>query len=149
MNKSGGYWKINAPVKDEIVRLRLSGMTFKDIGGLLKLATGTVKTHWYLARGQTNAKIPSSPYPRYDQPPELEGDALILPDAEIPFHHAEFINRVLDLAEAWKIKQMIAAGDLSMEKIAEKLGYSDVAGFYHAFKTWTGNTPANFRKRTS
>ncbi|MDI6742062.1 MAG: AraC family transcriptional regulator [Smithella sp.] len=48
-----------------------------------------------------------------------------------------------------KALEMIAAGDLSMEKIAEKLGYSDVAGFYHAFKTWTGNTPANFRKRTS
>jgi len=41
---------------------------------------------------------------------------------------------------------MIAAGDLSMEKIAEKLGYSEVASFYHAFKTWTGTTSANYRK---
>jgi len=112
MNKSGGYYKINTRVKDEIVRLHNSGMTFKDIGGKLKLATGTVKTHWYLAKGQASAKIPESPYPRYDQPPVIEGDALILPDAEIPFHHAEFINKVLDLADAWKIKQMIAAGDL-------------------------------------
>jgi AraC-like DNA-binding protein len=45
-----------------------------------------------------------------------------------------------------KAMEMIAAGDLSMEKIAEKLGYSDAASFYHAFKTWTGSTPANFRK---
>ena len=112
MNKSGGYYKINTRVKDEIVRLHNSGMTFKDIGGKLKLATGTIKTHWYLAKGQASAKIPESPYPRYDQPPVIEGDALILPDAEIPFHHAEFINKVLDLADAWKIKQMIAAGDL-------------------------------------
>lgn len=42
---------------------------------------------------------------------------------------------------------MIAAGDLSMEEIAEKPGYSDVASFYHAFKTWTGTTPSNCRKR--
>jgi AraC-like DNA-binding protein len=42
--------------------------------------------------------------------------------------------------------EMIAAGDLSMEKVAEKLGYSEVASFYHAFKTWTGATPANYRK---
>ena len=42
--------------------------------------------------------------------------------------------------------ELIAAGSLSMEKIAEKLGYSEVAGFYHAFKSWTGTTPANYRK---
>jgi hypothetical protein len=112
MNKPGGYKRINAPVKDEIVRMHLSGITFREIGEHLGLSINTVKTHWYLAKGQASAKIPESPYPRYDTPPELEGDALILPDAEIPFHHADFINRVLDLAEAWKIKQMIAAGDL-------------------------------------
>lgn len=46
-----------------------------------------------------------------------------------------------------KALEMIAAGDLSMEKIAGKLGYSDVASFYHAFKTWTGTTPSNCRKK--
>jgi hypothetical protein len=76
-------FKVNSRLKDEIVRLHLSGMTFKDIGGQLGLAEGTVKTHWYLARGQASAKIPESPYPRYDTPPVIEGDALILPDAEI------------------------------------------------------------------
>jgi len=45
-----------------------------------------------------------------------------------------------------KAMELIAAGELSMEKIAGKLGYSDVASFYHAFKTWTGTTPANYRK---
>ncbi|KQC09134.1 MAG: hypothetical protein APR62_03150 [Smithella sp. SDB] len=48
-----------------------------------------------------------------------------------------------------KAQDLIAAGDLSMEKIAEKLSYSEVAGFYHAFKTWTGTTPANYRKKAS
>jgi AraC-like DNA-binding protein len=46
-----------------------------------------------------------------------------------------------------KALELIANGDLSMEKIAEKLGYSEVASFYHAFKTWTGTTPANYRNR--
>lgn len=46
-----------------------------------------------------------------------------------------------------KALELIDAGDCSMEKIAEKLGYSEIAGFYHAFKTWTGTTPANYRKK--
>ncbi|MCJ7826458.1 sigma-70 region 4 domain-containing protein [Patescibacteria group bacterium] len=108
-----GQCTINTPLKRKILYLHeTEGLTFLEISKQLGLALGTIKTHYYLARGQTGAKIPESPYPRYDSPPVIEGDALILPDAEIPFHHAEFINRVLDLADAWKIKQMIAAGDL-------------------------------------
>lgn len=56
--------------------------------------------------------IGESPYPRYDEPLVMEGDALILPDIEFPFHHAEFLNRVLDIAAKWKIRQCIIAGDL-------------------------------------
>lgn len=106
--------KVNAKLKREIIRLRESGMPFSKIGAELGLAEGTVKTHYYLATGQPSApqRIPESPYIRYDSPPTLEGDALILPDVEIPFHHAEFLDRVIDLAEAWGIKQVICAGDL-------------------------------------
>lgn len=92
--------------------LRNGGKTYREIGEMLGLAVGTVKTHYYLATGQSSYKIPESPYPRYDEPPVIHGDALIIPDAEIPFHHAEFINRTLDLADAWGIRTMIAAGDL-------------------------------------
>jgi hypothetical protein len=56
-------------------------------------------------------RIPESPYPIYDEPLLMEGDAVILPDLEAPFHHAEFVNRVLDLAEAWGIRQAILPGD--------------------------------------
>ncbi len=52
-----------------------------------------------------------SPYPVYDKPLETEGDALVLPDPEFPFHHAEFINRALDLADKWRIPNCIIAGD--------------------------------------
>lgn len=108
-----GQKHINAPLKKKIVKLRQSGWIFKDIAKEMGLAEGTVKTHYYLSQGQETAiRIPESPYPRYNEPPVCEGDALILPDSEIPFHHAEFMNRCIDLADAWKIRQMISAGDL-------------------------------------
>jgi AraC-like DNA-binding protein len=47
-----------------------------------------------------------------------------------------------------KALELIATGDCSMGKIASQLGYSDVTSFYHAFKTWTGKTPANYRNGT-
>ncbi len=55
--------------------------------------------------------IPQSPYPIYDEPLQMGGDAVILPDLEAPFHHADFVNRVLDLADAWRIRQAIFPGD--------------------------------------
>jgi AraC-like DNA-binding protein len=36
---------------------------------------------------------------------------------------------------------------LTIESIADQLGYSDVANFTRAFRRWTGTTPATFRKR--
>ena len=35
---------------------------------------------------------------------------------------------------------------LPLSEIATKLGYSDQASFSRAFKGWTGESPANFRK---
>lgn len=113
-NRAGGYKAVNAALKKQIVEMhQLQGLSFRAIGEELGIAEGTAKTHYYLSQGQTTAKprVPSSPYPRYDDPPTLEGDALVIPDAEIPFHHAEFLNRVFDLADAWGIKQAIWAGD--------------------------------------
>ena len=55
--------------------------------------------------------IQQSRYPIYDKALVMEGDALVLPDLEIPFHHADFVNRVLDLAQAWGINQCIIPGD--------------------------------------
>jgi AraC-like DNA-binding protein len=42
--------------------------------------------------------------------------------------------------------ELIQTTDFSMDKIAELLCYSDVASFHHAFKVWTGYTPASYRK---
>jgi AraC-like DNA-binding protein len=35
---------------------------------------------------------------------------------------------------------------LSIEQVAEQVGYSDVSNFTRAFRRWTGTTPASFRK---
>jgi predicted phosphodiesterase len=70
------------------------------------------RSHWRVHGMRLEKRIQSSPYPRFDTPLEMEGDALVLPDPEFPFHHADFINRVLDLSQTWGIKQCIIAGDL-------------------------------------
>ncbi len=56
-------------------------------------------------------RIPESPYPEYTEPLEMDGDAVILPDVEAPYQNSDFMNRVLDLAEAWGIRQAILPGD--------------------------------------
>ena len=56
--------------------------------------------------------ISDSPYPKYDTPLTMEGDALVLPDIEFPFHNANFLNRCLELAKLWDIRQCIVAGDV-------------------------------------
>lgn len=40
---------------------------------------------------------------------------------------------------------LLRSTELSMEEIADRLGYSDVANFYRAFKSWTGKTPLSYR----
>jgi AraC-like DNA-binding protein len=36
---------------------------------------------------------------------------------------------------------------LTLDDIAERLGYFDVASFTRAFRRWTGSTPAALRRR--
>jgi AraC-like DNA-binding protein len=42
-------------------------------------------------------------------------------------------------------EELLALPNLSIEQIADRLGYSEAAGFIHAFKRWTGMTPRAFR----
>lgn len=107
--------KINHKLAEEIIRLRESGKTFKAIGEELGINPNTVSSKYYHLKGLPGApinKIPQSKYFRYNEPPVLEGDALILPDVEAPYQNADFLNKVIDLARSWRITQMIADGDL-------------------------------------
>jgi len=57
--------------------------------------------------------VSQSPFARYDSPPEIESECVvILPDIQFPYHHADFLNRVLDLCDKWKVKDCILAGDV-------------------------------------
>jgi len=50
-----------------------------------------------------------------------------------------------DLKIIEKTKQLLIQTDLSIAGIAKKLTY-DPSNFSKFFKSWTGNTPGNFRK---
>lgn len=50
---------------------------------------------------------------------------------------------------AEKSCNLLKATDLSIDEIAGQLGYSDTANFFRAFKSWTGQTPLNFRRKDS
>jgi AraC-like DNA-binding protein len=41
---------------------------------------------------------------------------------------------------------LLRSPDLSLEQVAERIGYSDVANFTRAFRRWTGQTPAQYRR---
>lgn len=83
------------------------------IGEEMNMLPENCRMHWRLHGARLRSRLDVSPYPRYDKPLVMEADkCLVLPDPEFPFHHAEFINRVLDLAQAWKIENCIIAGDM-------------------------------------
>lgn len=45
-------------------------------------------------------------------------------------------------------QQYLADDALRLDQVAEKLGYSEVANFSHAFKRWSGMTPGEYRLRS-
>lgn len=53
---------------------------------------------------------------------------------------------ILDDIREQKALLLLARSDLSVEQVADRLGYSDVANFTRAFKRWTGRTPSGWRK---
>jgi len=72
------------------------------------------RCHWRLHQNRITNRLQESPYPRYDKPLVMQADdgCVIFPDVELPYHHADFINRVLDLAQAWHITKAAMVGDL-------------------------------------
>ena len=54
---------------------------------------------------------------------------------------------ILEDLRRHKAMQLLGQRELSIDQIAERLSYSDVANFTRAFKRWTGQTPGQFRKK--
>jgi AraC-like DNA-binding protein len=42
-------------------------------------------------------------------------------------------------------KELLLSGKLTIEQVAERIGYSETAAFCHAFKRWTGIPPSSYR----
>jgi hypothetical protein len=87
----------------------------KDKGlslGEIAEALGRSYTAVSIKLSRTALKVPESSRPLWDAPLKTEGDAVILTDVEAPFQASEFINRVLDLADAWNIPTLHLGGDL-------------------------------------
>ena len=60
--------------------------------------------------------------------------------------HGISVRQLLDDAREANARQFLSDPRLSVEAIAFLLGYSDDRAFRRAFKRWTGQTPAEFRK---
>ncbi|MDQ8037618.1 MAG: helix-turn-helix domain-containing protein, partial [Pedobacter sp.] len=54
---------------------------------------------------------------------------------------------LLDEVKQQKAEALLQDRRLSVEAIAQQLGYAESAAFIHAFQRWTGSTPAAFRNR--
>ena len=58
----------------------------------------------------------------------------------------ESFTGILETARMTSANRLIANGDLSLNQIAQELGYSDQAHFTRAFRRWTGISPAAYRR---
>lgn len=43
-------------------------------------------------------------------------------------------------------EELLTTAQLKLDEVASRLGYSDAASFIHAFKRWTGESPASYRQ---
>ncbi|MEM8661122.1 MAG: AraC family transcriptional regulator [Pseudomonadota bacterium] len=53
---------------------------------------------------------------------------------------------LFDEVRLQRAQNLLENSSLTLDIIAERLGYSDPSNFRRAFKKWTGETPTSFRK---
>ena len=58
-------------------------------------------------------------------------------------------QQLLDEARKRDAIKLIQNTHLTIEQIAQHLGYTDAANFTRAFKKWTGDTPSRYRLAAS
>lgn len=60
--------------------------------------------------------------------------------------HDASVRAMLEAAREAAARQLLADDRLSIDEVAEGVGYADRRAFVRAFKRWTGQTPAAFRR---
>ena len=58
-------------------------------------------------------------------------------------------QRVLDQVRSELAIQLIEDQDLSLQDLADYLGFNDQSAFQHAFRRWQAMTPGQYRRRIS
>jgi AraC-like DNA-binding protein len=58
-------------------------------------------------------------------------------------------NDVLDAMRFRAAKSYLAQGDIAASEVAYLLGFSEQSSFNRAFKRWSGQTPTDYRRRTT
>lgn len=56
---------------------------------------------------------------------------------------------LLEQVRRKQAEELLAGTALSVERIADSLGYAETASFTHAFKRWTGRAPREFRREAT
>ena len=59
--------------------------------------------------------------------------------------HALTFEALLEQVRQARTMSLLANPDMSIERITEEVGYSDVRSFRRAFKRWTGQSPSAYR----
>ena len=61
-------------------------------------------------------------------------------------HEGAQFARLRDQVRMEYACRRLRRGDCDMPQLARRLGFSDIANFYHAFRRWTGCAPGAYRK---
>ena len=101
-------------------KMIMKNMPLQDLAKVLNISVDSVRNRRFALRKKSNIK--ESVYHKFDSPLKQDGNCVILPDLEVPFHHSEFVNRVLDLAYEWGVNQAILAGDVLHFNSLSKFG---------------------------
>ena len=121
------------------------GLTWRIMQETCDRILGETKTSSGVA-GEVYQIVASTP----GHSPTMEDVALRLATTVRTLHrklHAEGLSftQVIDDVRCNLAKEYLRSTKLSTEDVAELVGFSEAANFRHAFRRWTGSTPARYR----
>jgi AraC-like DNA-binding protein len=87
----------------------------------------------------------------FDHPPQLKDFAALLNTSERTLkrrlrEEGASFRDISNAVRKAKAQSLIAEGRLSMQEIAQQLGFSDLSSFSQAYKRWTGQAPSTMRQ---